>query len=105
MNTAIPFRWPDQQENNLAHERLVAFLVTDIQHSPNWTCEILTKIEAIQAGQVPQWERVGNAFRLELLNDDVLIEDLVDESQPGYKIPLEEFKIAVSAWLDWITTG
>jgi hypothetical protein len=48
----------------------------------------------------PLWERIGNAYRLELTGKGALIEDLVDEDGPAQKITLEDFSKAVEAWIE-----
>ncbi len=45
------------------------------------------------------WERIGNAYRLELTGKGALIEDLVDEDSPAQKITLGEISKAVEAWI------
>ncbi len=94
----VPFRWLGQREKDPAHERVVAFLVMDIQQSPQWAEELLKQVDAVASGALPTWERIGNAYRLELSANGALIEDLVDETSPAYRVPLAEFRAAVSAW-------
>jgi hypothetical protein len=77
---------------------VVAFLVMDIQQSPQWAEELLEKIEAVASGRLPQWERIGNAYRVEITVGGVLIEDAVDEKSPAYRVSLAEFRAAVATW-------
>jgi hypothetical protein len=93
-----PFHWPGQRDKDPAHERVAAFLVMDIQHSPQWAEELVKQVDAVASGTLPKWERIGNAFRLELSVDGAFIEDLVDETSPAHSVPLDEFRAAVSAW-------
>lgn len=99
MNPA-PFHWSDQQPDNPAHEMLVAFLTMDIQQSQEWATELLNQIEAVKSGQLPQWERLGNAFHLEISNQGVLIRDCVDETSQEQQVSLEELHAATLAWLN-----
>jgi len=48
----------------------------------------------------PLWERLGNAYRLDLTEKGALIEDLVDEDSPAEEITLEDFSKAVEAWIE-----
>jgi hypothetical protein len=93
------FQWPGRRINDPAHEMLVAFLVMDIQRNPDWARELTDRIEQVKTGKLPVWERIGNAYRLELTGKGALIEDLVDEDGPAQEITLEEFSKAVEAWL------
>jgi hypothetical protein len=92
-------QWPGRRINDPAHEMLVAFLVMDIQRNPDWARELADRIEQVKTGKLPVWERIGNAYRLELTGKGALIEDLVDEDGPAQEITLEEFSKAVEAWL------
>ena len=98
--TENSFQWPGRRTNDPAHEMLVAFLVLDIQRNPEWARELADRIEQVKTGKLPVWERVGNAYRLELTGRGALIEDLVEEDGPAQKITLEEFSKAVEAWIE-----
>ena len=93
------FQWPGRRTNDLAHDMLVAFLVMDIQRNPEWARELAERIEQVKTGKLPVWERIGNAYRLELTDQGALIEDLVDEDSPVQKITLGEISKAVEAWI------
>jgi hypothetical protein len=60
----------------------------------------LAKIADVKTGALPSWERIGNAYRLYLSADGALIEDLVDPASAPQRIPLEELKAAVTAWIE-----
>ena len=81
---------------------LVAFLVMDIQHNPGWAHELADKIEQVKSGNLPEWERIGNAYRLELSDQRALIEDLVAEDSLAQEVNLENFCMAVKAWIKGI---
>ena len=93
------FQWPGQRNSDPAHNLLNAFLVMDIQRNPQWACELMDRVAEVKSGKLPMWERTGNAYRLELTDQGALIEDLVDEDAPAQTIALEEFSIAVKAWV------
>ena len=96
------FQWPGRRTNDSAHDMLVAFLVMDIQRNPEWAFELADRIEQVKTGKLPVWERIGNAYRLELTDQGALIEDLVDEDVPAEEITLEDFSKAVEAWVKTI---
>ena len=103
--TEKPFQWPGRRSDDPAHDMLVAFLVMDIQHNPEWAYELANKIEQVKSGRLPVWERIGNAYRLEVNVHRVLIEDLVDEDSPAQEVTLEDFCTAVNAWTDAFPDG
>ena len=103
--TEKTFHWPGRRSGDPAHDMLVAFLVMDIQHNPEWAHELADKAEQVKSGNLPEWERIGNAYRLELTDQRALIEDLVDEGCLAQEVNLENFCMAVKAWIDGIPGG
>jgi hypothetical protein len=97
-----PFQWPGRRVSDPAHEMLAAFLVMDIQHNIQWARELAQRVEAVGCGRLAVWERIGNAYRLELTAEGVLIEDLVDETAADQTVPLAEFGTALHAWIKTI---
>lgn len=97
-----PFHWSGRRENDPAHDRLVAFLVMDIQRSAEAARDLLNQVNSVVSGSNSQWERIGNAFHLVISAEGAVIEDVVDEERPTYRIPLEEFQQAVSAWMEYV---
>ena len=95
-----PFHWPGQRADDPAHEMLAAFLVMDIQRNPDWASEIAERANAVKSGKLPVWERLGNAYRLEITAKGALIEDLVDEDVPVQTVSLGEFSKAITAWIE-----
>jgi hypothetical protein len=95
-----PFQWPGRRPDDPAHDMLVAFLVMDIQRNPQWARELAEQIGAVNSGRLSGWERIGNAYRLELTVKGALIEDLVAEDTPAQLVPLKEFSAAVDAWIE-----
>ena len=94
-----PFQWPGRRNGDPAHEMLVAFLVMDIQRNPEWANELAEQINAVKSGRLAGWERIGNAYRLELTTKDAFLEDLVEDDNGGQRISLKEFSQAVDAWI------
>jgi len=100
--TENQFSWPNRRPEDPAHQRLLAFLVLDIQHSPVWAQELAEKVAAVRAGKLREWERSGNAFCLTLSATSARLEDEFDENSPVYTVSLEEFETAVLAWIKHI---
>lgn len=96
------FQWPGQRPDDPAHAMLNAFLVMDIQRNPQWAGELAERIRAVKSGRLSTWERIGNAYRLELTLKGALLEDLVDEDTTAQLVPLKEFSAAVDGWIETI---
>jgi len=94
-----PFQWPGRRTDDPAHDMLVAFLVMDIQRNPDWAHQLVDQLEQVKTGKLPVWERLGNAYRLELSGKGALIEDLVDEDSAVQEITLKDFSKALEAWI------
>ncbi len=93
------FTWPGRIQGDPAHELIIAYLTIDIQHSPKWTEELLLQIERVKSGQIPSWERTGNAYCLHVYPDHVEIEDdYAEEEGELLKISLDDFEMAVKCW-------
>jgi len=85
------------------HDLITAYLTIDIQQSPKWTAELLQQIKMVKSGQVPSWERTGNAYCLRIYPDYVEIEDdYAEEVGELLKISLDDFETAIIAWLGLI---
>ena len=97
-----PFQWPGRRPDDPAHDLLAAYLVMDIQRNPEWARELADRIEDVKSGKLPVWERIGNAYRLELTDQRALIEDLVDADSLAQEVNLENFCMAVKAWIEGI---
>ena len=96
------FTWPGRRDNDPRHDRVAAFLMMDIQRSPQWSVDLRDKIAEIKSGARASWERIGNAYRLRLCVAGAWIEDLVDPTSRPQGVALEEFEAAVNAWIDAI---
>jgi hypothetical protein len=93
------FSWPRKGASDSARDSIAAFLVIDIQRSPDWAKDLLAKIDDVQIGVLPSWERIGNAYRLYISAEGGLIEDRIDSTNTPQRFPLEELQAAVTAWL------
>lgn len=97
----LPFVWPGYDPNDPVHQAVMAYLSVDIQQSREAASELLENIEAVNRGEMPDWERIGNAYCLQIFRDYAVIEeDYADESDNRIEVPLAVFKTAVQAWLD-----
>lgn len=102
MNTNS-FNWTGREHGNPAHDLVAAYLAMDIQKSPEWIKEVLQKTREVKSGQIPSWERIGNAYCLRLFPDHVEIEeDYEDESGEPVRISIEDFEAAAAAWRDFV---
>jgi hypothetical protein len=93
------FSWLRKGANDRARDLIAAFLVMDIQRSPDWARDLLAKIADVKTGALPSWERIGNAYRVYLSAEAGFIEDLVDPTDAPQQFPLAELEAAVTAWI------
>jgi hypothetical protein len=100
--SASQFSWPGRRAKNRAHDQLAAFLMMDVQRSPDWARDIVARIADVKTGALPAWVRVGNAYRLYLSAEGALIEDLVDRRSAPQRLPLAELEAALTAWIEAI---
>ncbi len=99
MNKLTHLNWPGYDHDNSTHRLITAYLTLDIQKSLEATDELLDRMQAVQTGQITEWERIGNAYCLRLLPEIVEIEeDYADEPGTPIQIPAPLFKTAVVAW-------
>jgi hypothetical protein len=84
--------------NDPAQNALTAFLVFDIQRSPEWARELAERIEDVKAGRLPSWERIGNAYHLTFSLEGATIQDTFDESAPVQWVTLADLEAAVASW-------
>jgi hypothetical protein len=96
------FSWPRKGANDSARDLIAAFLVIDIQRSPEWAKDLIAKIADVKSGALPSWERIGNAYRLYISAAGGLIEDRIDSANAPQRFPLEELEAALTAWLEAI---
>jgi hypothetical protein len=93
------FQWPGRRPDDPAHDMLAAYLVVDIQRNLEWAKQLAERIRSVQTGKIAGWERIGNAYRLELTADGALIEDLIAEDGCVQTVALEELSKAVETWI------
>lgn len=99
----LPFAWPGYDPADPAQKTVVAYLTIDIQQSREAAHELLENIEAVDCGKIPNWERLGNAYCLQIFPGYVVIEeDYSDEPGSRVEVPQAVFKTAVRTWLDTI---
>lgn len=99
------FTWTGYQSTESAHRLIIAYLTIDIQKSPEGTMELLEKINAVRSRQIPEWERIGNAYCLRLFPDFAEIEeDFAEKLGKVEQIPIAVFEAAVRSWQQHITS-
>lgn len=87
------------QAQQTAQKRAIAFLTLDIQRVKAAAAELLEKLEAVRTGELDGWERLGNAYCLNLSGDRATIEDTVDDESPSCTLSIEEFAQLVQDWI------
>jgi hypothetical protein len=101
---ATPFAWLGYDPNDPMHRAVVAYLTVDIQKSREAASELLEKIDAVNAGEISGWERIGNAYCLQIFPDCVVIEeDYADEPGSSVAVVVSLFRAAAHAWLRHIS--
>lgn len=93
MNSNERFEWPGRRLDDEAHDLLAAFLLMDIQRSPEWAQDLCEHLEAAR-----EWQRVGNAYCLRIVGDVVELEDVMDDDDEVVRLPLAEVQVAAEAW-------
>jgi hypothetical protein len=91
--------WPGRRIGDPAHDRVAAFLTLDIQRDREAALDLASRIDAVRAGALPSWERVGNAYHLRLSPERARIEDVVDGTSRSESVPVDELAAAVTAWI------
>lgn len=101
--TKSDFTWPGRIHGDPAHDLIIAYLTTDIQQSPKWTEELLQHIELVKSGQIPSWERTGNAYCLRIFPDCIEIEDdYTEDEKKLLNVTFHDFSMAIKAWQTFI---
>jgi len=101
--TESDFTWPRRIQGDPAHDLIIAYLTIDIQQSPKWAEELLQHIKMVKSGQMPLWERTGNAYSLRIYPNHVEIEDdYTEDNAKLLNVSLQDFEIAVIAWREFI---
>lgn len=86
-------------EQQAAQKRAIAFLTMDIQRVREAATELAAKLEAVRSGQLDHWERLGNAYCLNVLPDRATIEDTVDDQSEVCTLSIDEFAQLVQDWM------
>ena len=87
-----------------SHRLIAAYLAVDIQRNIEETNHLLQKIDAVSKREIPNWERIGNAYYLRLFPEYAEIEEeFSDEINQPERIPRPLFKIAVQSWQQHIS--
>jgi|GEM_PF-1843483 len=88
---------PDDRQ--AAQKRAIAFLTMDIQRVREAAVELADKLEAVRSGELDRWERLGNAYCLQVLPDRATIEDTVDDQSEACTLSIEELAQLVQDWM------
>ncbi|GKS68651.1 hypothetical protein W03_06550 [Nitrosomonas sp. PY1] len=106
MNNDNTFSWQGYQPEETSHRLVAAYLAVDIQRNIEETNNLLQKIDAISKREIPNWERIGNAYYLRLFPEYAEIEEeFSDGTDQPERIPLSLFRTAVQSWQRHISSS
>jgi hypothetical protein len=96
-----PHDRPDEQPNDgqAAQKRAIAFLTMDIQRTREAAIELAEKLAAVRSGELAGWERLGNAYCLNLHPDRATIEDTIDDQSATCTLSIDDFAQLVQDWI------
>ena len=83
MNNDNTFSWQGYQPEETSHRLVAAYLAVDIQRNIEETNNLLQKIDAISKREIPNWERIGNAYYLRLFPEYAEIEEEFSDGTCG----------------------
>jgi hypothetical protein len=91
----------DEQPNDgqAAQKRAIAFLTMDIQRTREAAIELAEKLAAVRSGELAGWERLGNAYCLNLHPDRATIEDTIDDQSATCTLSIDDFAQLVQDWI------
>ncbi len=86
-----------------AGEYLADFLSGDVQGSISSANEIMHRIDEVKAGKIPHWERSGNAYKI-LINPDIVVLHFLyaGDDDDEELLSLDDFYAALQGWVEAI---
>jgi uncharacterized protein YacL (UPF0231 family) len=90
---------------NAPCELLGHFLESDVQSNIVFCEEILDVLDRIGRSEITRWQETGNAHTLLLGKKEARIEAEYDELVEPCRLPLDEFRNAVSSWMMFLARG
>ena len=80
------------------NEIIGSFLEEDVQNSP-LGCELLLQAcDDVLEGRLEEWDDVGNAHRLTIRKDQVIIENEYSNYDPPCSLRVNDFKQLLLSW-------
>jgi uncharacterized protein YacL (UPF0231 family) len=84
---------------------VAGFLESDLQGSIASAHEVLRAIDGVESGEIPEWERTGNAFTLALAPEAATLWNEMDEEVEPYRLSLADFRQIVADWVSFLDDG
>lgn len=83
-------------------EAVAGFLESDLQGSVESAREVLRALDAVESGEIPDWDRTGNAYTLTLTPEEATFWNEMDEDAEPYALSLAEARRAVADWVAFL---
>lgn len=83
-------------------EMVAGFLESDLQGSIASAHEVLRALDGVESGEVPEWERTGNAYTLALSPIGATLWNEMDEDAEPYALALTDLRQVVADWVSFL---
>lgn len=83
-------------------EMVAGFLESDLQGSITSAHEVLRALDGVESGEIPDWERTGNAYTLTLSPAGATLWNEMDEEAEPYALSLAEARQVVADWVSFL---
>lgn len=81
---------------------MAGFLESDLQGSVASAQEVLRAIDGVKSGEIPDWERTGNAYTLALTPEGAILWNEMDIEVEPYKMSLADLRQTVAEWISFL---
>ena len=83
-------------------EMVAGFLESDLQGSIASAHEVLRALDAVESGELTDWERTGNAYTLALSAEGATFWNEMDEEAEPYTLSLAQTRQVVADWVSFL---
>lgn len=83
-------------------EVVAGFLESDLQGSIASAHEVLRALDSVESGDIPEWERTGNAYTLELNPEGATFWNEMNEDAEPYTLSLAQTRQVVADWVSFL---
>lgn len=83
-------------------ETVAGFLESDLQGSVESAHEVLRALDAVESGEIPDWDRTGNAYTLTLTPEGATFWNEMDEDAKPYALSLAETRRVMGDWVAFL---